>query len=198
MRLLPHQLAAVCDRWGGKLIHFSTDCVFSGKRGNYPEDDFPDAEDLIRPHQISGRSYDRPSAHSSAPPSLAGSWSTESRCSSGFSSKTTNTSPDIRARMFSGVTTNYMAKVVEGLIEDHRISPDLYQVTSQTISKFDLLCLLRDAYRLDIEITPDSDFFCDRSMKGDKFTKATGSPVPRGRNWRRNLQAMTLHYEKWK
>ena len=45
--LLPHRLAEICARWGGRLIHFSTDCVFSGKRGNYDEEDCSDAEDSM-------------------------------------------------------------------------------------------------------------------------------------------------------
>src|SRR5579862_5582176 len=44
--LLPHELAELCAEWHGRLIHFSTDCVFSGRRGNYREDDPPDADDL--------------------------------------------------------------------------------------------------------------------------------------------------------
>jgi dTDP-4-dehydrorhamnose reductase len=44
--LLPHKLAQMAARWGGRVIHFSTDCVFSGERGGYLEGDFSDAEDL--------------------------------------------------------------------------------------------------------------------------------------------------------
>jgi dTDP-4-dehydrorhamnose reductase len=44
--LLPHLLAEWAAAWKGRLIHFSTDCVFSGKKGNYSEDDYSDAEDL--------------------------------------------------------------------------------------------------------------------------------------------------------
>src|SRR5664280_3037079 len=44
--LLPHKLAQMATQWGGRVIHFSTDCVFSGKRGEYTEEDHSDAEDL--------------------------------------------------------------------------------------------------------------------------------------------------------
>src|ERR1035438_4245077 len=44
--LLPHELAQIVSRWGGHIIHFSTDCVFSGKRGKYTEADCSDADDL--------------------------------------------------------------------------------------------------------------------------------------------------------
>ncbi|NIQ14290.1 MAG: sugar nucleotide-binding protein, partial [Candidatus Dadabacteria bacterium] len=44
--LFPHKLNVICGESGSRLIHMSTDCVFSGKKGNYTEDDFADADDL--------------------------------------------------------------------------------------------------------------------------------------------------------
>lgn len=44
--LLPHELANICDQFNAKLIHFSTDCVFTGDVGLYTEDSLPDARDL--------------------------------------------------------------------------------------------------------------------------------------------------------
>ena len=44
--LLPHRLATLCAAAHARLVHVSTDCVFSGKKGNYSEDDLPDAEDV--------------------------------------------------------------------------------------------------------------------------------------------------------
>jgi dTDP-4-dehydrorhamnose reductase len=44
--LAPRWLAQWCDAHGARLIHISTDCVFSGRRGNYSEADIPDADDL--------------------------------------------------------------------------------------------------------------------------------------------------------
>ena len=44
--LMPHRLAVLCKLINSRLIHISTDCVFSGEKGNYIEDDFTDARDL--------------------------------------------------------------------------------------------------------------------------------------------------------
>ena len=44
--LFPHKLAELCKASGARMIHVSTDCVFSGRKGNYQEDDPSDAEDL--------------------------------------------------------------------------------------------------------------------------------------------------------
>lgn len=175
--LLPHQLAQVCDRWGGRVIHFSTDCVFSGKRGDYQEEDFADAEDLYGRTKYlgevtSGRSL-------TLRTSVIGRelLHRESLLEWFLMQNHKRISGYTRV-MFSGVTTNCMARVVQNLIEQHPDLCGLYQVTSQTISKYDLLCRLRQAYKLSVEITPDSNFFCDRSMKGEKFSKATGYISP--------------------
>jgi dTDP-4-dehydrorhamnose reductase len=195
--LLPHRLATVCDRWGGRLIHFSTDCVFSGKSGNYREDDFADAEDLygrtkLLGEVVGGRAVTlrtsiigRELAHRES--LLEWLLNQNHKHISGYT----------RA-MYSGVTTNYMAKVVENLIEDFPDITGLYQVTSQTISKFDLLSKLIKAYGLDIEVTPDADFFCDRSMKGDKFTKATAIVCPPWAKLVAELAGDDTPYDRWK
>jgi len=54
---------------------------------------------------------------------------------------------------YSGVTTNYMCQLVGNLITDHPELSGLYQVTSPAISKYELLCMLRDAYKLDVELS---------------------------------------------
>jgi dTDP-4-dehydrorhamnose reductase len=195
--LLPHRLASVCEAWRGRLIHFSTDCVFNGQRGNYSEEDLPDAHDLYGHTKflgevVCGRALTlrtsiigRELAHRES--LLEWFLQQNHKRISGFT----------RA-MFSGVTTNYMARVVERLIDDHPTLTGLYQVTSPTISKFDLLCLLKDAYQLDVEIDPDSNFFCDRSMKGDKFAQATGLACPPWPELVRELSDDETPYEKWK
>jgi dTDP-4-dehydrorhamnose reductase len=193
--LLPHQLAEICQRWGGRLIHFSTDCVFSGKHGNYDEEDSSDAEDLYGRTKFlgevsAGRALTlrtsiigREVGHRES--LLEWLFAQDHKRISGYTQA-----------MFSGVTTNYMAKVVENLIENHPDLSGLYQVTSKTITKFDLLCLLRRAYRLDIEITPDPNFICDRSMSGRKFERATGSACPLWPELAAELSLDDTPYEK--
>ncbi len=195
--LLPHKLAELCQRWGGRLIHFSTDCVFSGKCGSYREENFADAEDLYGRTKFlgevtSGKSLTlrtsiigRELAHVA---SLL-EW---------FLSQNHQKVKGYTKAFFSGVTTNWLAEVVADLIENHPNLSGLYQVTSQTISKFDLLSLLREAYDLDIEIVRDDEFLCDRSMVGDKFARATGYVCPSWRELVLQLAADSTPYEKWR
>ena len=51
---LPHRLAAAAGRAGARLIHVSTDGVFSGRAGPYSERDLPDPEDLYGQSKLSG------------------------------------------------------------------------------------------------------------------------------------------------
>jgi dTDP-4-dehydrorhamnose reductase len=52
--MLPHRLARLCDVASARLVHVSTDCVFSGARGNYIEGDSPDAQDLYGRSKLLG------------------------------------------------------------------------------------------------------------------------------------------------
>ena len=52
--LLPHKLATLCKKKSIRLIHFSTDCVFSGEKGNYIESDNPDPKDLYGRSKLIG------------------------------------------------------------------------------------------------------------------------------------------------
>jgi dTDP-4-dehydrorhamnose reductase len=195
--LLPHRLATTCDRIGARLIHFSTDCVFSGARGRYTEDDISDANDLYGRSKflgevVCGRALTlrtsiigRELAHYES--LLEWFLQQDGKSVCGFT----------RA-IYSGVTTNYLARVVERVIDEHPRLAGLYQVTAPAISKFDLLRLLRDAHRLNVEIIPDSALFCDRSMKGDKFTRATGIAAPDWPELVGELASDETPYEQWK
>ena len=174
---LPHWLADRCAELGGRLIHFSTDCVFSGKRGRYCENDPSDAEDLygktkhlgevVAENAVTLRTsiIGRELRHRQS--LLEWLLSQQGRRVAGF-----------KRALYSGVTTNHLAETVADVIQHYPRLSGLYQVTSQTISKYDLLCLLREAYRLDVEIVPDENFHCDRSMNGSRFRQATGYVCP--------------------
>lgn len=195
--LLPHWLADRCLAWGGRLIHISTDCVFSGKVGGYTEDSPSDAEDLygrtkylgevaaenaitLRTSIIGRELFHRESL-------LEWLLSQEKKRVMGF-----------RRAFYSGVTTNHLAEVVGDIIQLHPRLSGLYQVTSQTISKRDLLCLLRDAYRLEVEIAPDDAFHCDRSMLGDRFRRATGYVCPPWPKLVAQLASDPTPYQHWR
>ena len=195
--LLPHRLAEVCSEWGGRLIHFSTDCVFSGERGNYTEEDESDAKDLYGKTKYLGE-VATDNALTLRTSIIGRELAHHKSLLDWFLSQDGTTVRGFKHALYSGVTTNYLAEVVANLIEHHPHLSGLYQVTGQTISKYDLLCLLRNAWELQVDIIPDEIFVCDRSMLGHKFQQATGYVTPAWPELVAQLVADTTPYQEWR
>ncbi|MBU3630054.1 SDR family oxidoreductase [Polynucleobacter sp. AP-Melu-500A-A1] len=173
--LLPHQLAKLCEQYGARFIHFSTDCVFSGTRGNYRETDIPDAQDLYGRSKLLGE-LDEPNTltlrTSIIGHELHGSqglleWflSQESTCK-GFSKA-----------IFSGLPTPVLASLVHELL----VKPDLtgiYHVSSEPISKYNLLKAIAAQYGKKIDIVPSDELVINRSLDSERFSKQTGWVAP--------------------
>jgi dTDP-4-dehydrorhamnose reductase len=194
--LLPHKLAAMAREWGGRVIHFSTDCVFSGKRGGYTEDDDSDADDLYGKSKFLGEVACENAL--TLRTSIIGREIVEHRSLlDWFLGQNHKIVRGYCKVIYSGVTTNHMADVVTNVIENHVDLHGLYQVVSDPISKFDLLSLIRDAYRLQIEIEPENETFSDRSMKGGKLRSAIGYQCPGWTELVRQLAEDSTPYESW-
>jgi len=195
--LLPHQLAELCREWGGRLIHFSTDCVFSGKHGNYAEDDPSDAEDLYGKTKFLGE-VDAPSALTLRTSIIGRELREFKSLLEWFLGQRNGSVRGFTRALYSGVTTNFLARLVADIIADHPGIHGLYQVTGPTISKYDLLCLLRQSHSLSTEIVADDTFFCDRSMRGDKLKAAIGYESPAWPDLCAELANDPTPYERWR
>lgn len=195
--LLPHVLAETCAEWGGRLIHISTDCVFTGSRGSYTELDIPDATDLYGRTKALGEPtaanaltlrtsiIGRELAHRAS--LLEWLLSNEGGSVRGFT----------RA-IYSGVTTNHLASLIANIITDFPTLSGLYHVAAEPISKYRLLLLLRDAFGLRIEIAADDSFVCDRSMLGDKLANAIGYRAPAWPQLIAELTSDATPYREWR
>jgi dTDP-4-dehydrorhamnose reductase len=168
------------------VIHFSTDCVFSGRQGNYTEDSRSDAEDLYGKSKYLGEVTTGNAL--TLRTSIIGRELAHFRSLlEWFLSHDGKTVRGFRRVIYSGVTTNYLSQLVGDLITDHPALSGLYQVTAPPVSKHDLLCMIRDAYHLNIDIVPDEREVSDRSMVGEKFRRATGYTSP---DWPRLLKQL--------
>ncbi len=195
--LLPHKLAEIASEWGGRLIHFSTDCVFSGKRGAYSEGDDSDAEDLYGKSKFLGEVVSE-NALTLRTSIIGRELAHFKSLLEWFLSQDGKTARGYRRVIYSGVTTNYLSDLVGNLITDFPELSGLYQVTSPPVSKHDLLCLLRDGYKMDVEIVPDDTVVSDRSMIGEAFLRATGYLSPDWPGLVARLAADTTPYGKWR
>lgn len=170
--LMPHRLAGLCKLIGARLIHVSTDCVFSGKKGGYVEDDFADARDVygkskalgevFYPHAITLRTSTIGHELQSKYGLLDWFLSQEGRCK-GYT----------RA-VFSGLPTVVFAQVVRDVVIPHAELSGLYHVAAKPINKFDLLKLIAEVYGKVIDIVPDDKLVIDRSLDAGRFQQATG------------------------
>jgi dTDP-4-dehydrorhamnose reductase len=175
--LLPHRLAVLCRTINARLIHMSTDCVFSGRKGGYTEDDAFDAEDLYGQTKFLGEVH---AAHAvTLRSSIIG---LELNRKTGLVEWFLNQRTGIkgyRRAIFSGLTTTEMARVIERVLVSHCSLSGLWHVASSPISKYELLCKLAAMLgRADVSIEPDDEFVCDRSLDGRRFERATGYHAP--------------------
>jgi dTDP-4-dehydrorhamnose reductase len=195
--LLPHRLAALCRAAGARLFHISTDCVFSGRKGGYTEADVSDAEDLYGRTKFLGEV--------SGPGSLTLRTSIigrELRTTSGlvewFLSQRGQHVRGYTRAIYTGFTTLELARVIAQLIEAWPSLTGLYQVSSEPISKYDLLCQLAEAWRLPIEIEPDAAVAIDRSLDSTRFRQATGYTPPPWPDMLRELAGDPTPYTDWR
>lgn len=165
--LLPHQLAEIADRVDAKLIHFSTDCVFSGNKGNYLESDFADADDIYgRSKWLGEVNYGR---HLTLRTSIIGHelWSNNSLINWFLSQdKSVN---GFNNAIFSGLPTCYVANVVESIITKYPDIQGLYHLSVEPIDKYSLLDKVKNIYKKDITIHKYPDFIIDRSLNSKKL-----------------------------
>ena len=194
--LLPHKLAALCARSGARLIHLSTDCVFSGAHGNYTETDVPDARDLYGRSKLLGEVTAprcvtlRTSMVGREIGSARGlfEWFIAQRGQSvrGFT----------RAR-FSGLTTAELSRVIRDVALRHTEFRGVWHVAGEQISKYDLLSLLNDTLGLGTTITADESFVCDRTLDATRFMYATGYRPPTWAEMVAELAADPTPYDDW-
>lgn len=175
--LLPHRLATICQVAGARMVHISTDCVFSGRRGRYVEADVPDAEDLYGRTKHLGEAQGENCL--TLRTSIIGRELTrKSGLLEWFLAQRSRVRGYTKA-VFSGFTTLEAARIIENVLTHPVPLSGLYHVSSEPISKFRLLTMLRDALKLSIEIEPYDGFQCDRSLDSSRFREASGYRPPK-------------------
>jgi dTDP-4-dehydrorhamnose reductase len=183
--LLPHQLAESTRRIGARLVHISTDGVFSGNKGNYDESDIPDAVDtyglcklLGEPrsdHVITLRVSMIGHQIGNADGLLEWFLAQQGACKC-FS----------RA-VFSGLPTVVLAQIVRDYVLPHSELSGVYHVAAQPITKCELLELIARVYGKEIELAHDDGPAIDRSLNSSRFRTATGYVAP---DWPALIQTM--------
>jgi dTDP-4-dehydrorhamnose reductase len=171
--LFPHRLAQLCQAAQARLIHVSTDCVFSGKKGNYTELDPPDAEDLYGRSKLLGE-VQGPGCLTLRTSIIGRELQSRQGLIEWFLSNAGKTVSGYRHAIFSGLTTLALSELIALLISKFPDLHGLWHVAATPINKWDLLTLVRQTFALDITMVPDEKFHCDRSLCDARFRQATG------------------------
>jgi len=183
--MLPHQLNKYCEENDSHLIHISTDCIFSGNKGNYKETDPSDANDIYGKSKYLGEVIDT-SAVTLRTSTIGHEIRTKNGLLEWFLSQQGKCKGYAHA-VFSGLPTVSLAGVIRDYIIPNRELSGLYHVAGPAIAKYDLLKIIANEYNKDIDIERDESFEVDRSLNADKFREATGYVAP---DWPDLIRAM--------
>jgi dTDP-4-dehydrorhamnose reductase len=175
--LFPHRLLDLCRARGARLVHISTDCVFSGRTGGYRESDVPDPVDLYGRSKLLGEVERAPGL--TLRTSIIGlELSRKSGLVEWFLAQR-GMIRGFRRAIYTGLTTRELGRLIERILLDHPDLQGVWQVASAPITKYALLTeLSRRLGRTDVEITADDAFACDRSLVADRLAETIGYRAP--------------------
>lgn len=190
--LFPHRLAKTCSSIDAKLIQISTNGVFSGRRGDYMEEDIPDPIDFYGRSKLLGEvTYDN---HLTIRTSIIGrELRTKKNLVEWFLSQKGEINGYTNA-IFTGFTTKTLSKILLEFVKKPKLK-GLIHVSGNKISKYDLLCLMKDIFNKNIEIRKYGDFHCDSSLKAEKFKKL-GIKIPSMKEMIKEMYEEDSFYEK--
>ncbi|WP_419737151.1 dTDP-4-dehydrorhamnose reductase family protein [Pseudomonas sp. COR18] len=171
--MLPHRLARFCELMGARLIHVSTDCVFSGRKGAYLEADVSDAEDLYGKSKYIGELHELPHAITLRTSIIGHELGSNYALIDWFLSQEGSVKGFSRA-IFSGLPTVELARVMKDYVLPRPELYGLYHVAAEPVNKLELLRMVASEYGRNIEIQPDDVLVIDRSLDDRRFREATG------------------------
>ncbi len=175
--MFPHRLARLCGLIEARLIHISTDCVFSGRKGLYTEDDVSDAEDLYGKSKYIGELHDLSHVVTLRTSIIGHELNSNASLVDWFLSQG-GVVKGYKKAIFSGLPTVELAKLIKDFIMPNSVLKGLYHVSVKPIDKYSLLTLIADVYGKKINIEADDKIQIDRSLDSTRLQQATGYMPP--------------------
>ncbi len=175
--LLPHVLARMGTDHGFRIVHISTDCVFSGRKGGYTEDDTPDPVDLYGRSKLLGE-LDGATALTLRTSIIGRELRTRNGLVEWFLSQRGGSVNGFARAIYTGLTTEALALTIVSVLRSEHPLHGLWHVSSPAISKYDLLRRLNVAFATGTEIVRDESVVCDRSLESARFWAMTGLGTP--------------------
>ncbi|WP_113388467.1 dTDP-4-dehydrorhamnose reductase family protein [Escherichia coli] len=184
----PHLLNEICIESNKRLIHFSTDCIFNGEKGNYDDGSLSNVIDMYGKSKYLGEVYGDKTL--TLRTSLIGHELKSSYSLIDWFLNSNSTVNGYTKAIFSGLPTIEIAH----FLYEHVLQSQLhgiYNLSAAPISKFDLLTLVNEVYKLNKTIVPKSDFVIDRSLDSHRLRSLTKYTPP---DWNTLVVKMYLDY----
>jgi dTDP-4-dehydrorhamnose reductase len=171
--VLPHRLSILTKEVGARLILISTDCVFSGKKGNYKETDQADCIDLYGQSKFLGEIADEKHVLTIRT-SIIGHELRGGHSLVNWFLKQKGSVTGYCKAIYSGLPTVELANIIRNIVLPNTKLNGLYQIASEPIPKFDLLGLIAKVYGKKITISKTNSPKINRSLNYAKFKRQTG------------------------
>lgn len=188
--MLPHRLSDLCEMINARMIHVSTDCVFSGNKGMYVEEDISDAEDLYGKSKYIGEVKNKEHVLTIRTSIIGHELNSRYSLIDWFLSQEGKVSGFSKA-IFSGLPTIELAKIIKKYIIPNSTLSGMYHISAEPIDKHELLNIVKLIYKKDISIVENKEVILDRSLNSSKFRIKTGYNPP---NWN-DLIKMMFEYK---
>ena len=176
--LWPHVLADACAAHGARMVHVSTDCVFSGSRGGYTEDDVPDAFDLYGRSKLLGEVTDRDNVVTLRTSIVGWQLGEPTGLVGWFAAHRHEPLKGFTKAVFSGLTTHALTDVIRDVVLPDTGLSGLWHVSADPIDKYALLAKLADHLEWDVDLSPAHEPVIDRSLDSTRFRERTGWAPP--------------------
>lgn len=179
--LWPHVVADACAQVGARMVHVSTDCVFSGHttpQGGYRESDTPDANDLYGRSKLLGEVVDAPNAITLRTSIIGWQIGPQTSLIGWFAEHRAEPIKGYTKAVFSGLSTAALIRVIRDVVIPNTELSGLYHVSVEPIDKHTLLTSLAQYCGWDVDITPSDDLVVDKTLNSERFQKETGWKPP--------------------
>ena len=188
--VFPHELYKISKPLKAKLIHFSTDCVYDGRKGNYSENYIPNAlDDYGFSKRLGEINYQNSITlrtsiighELNSKFSLLNWFLNQKKKCFGYSNA-----------YFSGLPTIEIFEFIEKKVIRNKSISGLFNLSSKKISKYKLLNIISNIYSKKIKIIKNESIKIDRSLNSNKLKKLTGYKSP---SWNNLVKKMYRNYK---
>jgi dTDP-4-dehydrorhamnose reductase len=189
---LPNFLNKLSKKLSFRLLHISTDCVFSGKKYKYSEKNLPDPIDFYGKSKLMGEF--KSNKNIVIRTSIIGHEIKHKRGLLEWFLKQNSTISGYSKAYFSGLTTLELSKIIYEKFLFNIDLTGLYHISGKRINKYTLLKKISKIYNKNTPIKKDNTFKIDRSLNSSKFIKRTNY---KKKSWDKMIKENKINFFKY-